>query len=91
MYVYKPQLKPHGQERVALGEPPVACRHVVPTYTSAGLARAVAGVGSWRWLYEGVRWEAAHASASLSEISTSHMPLRLPTSITLQPLPVGQR
>ncbi len=40
MYVYNPQLKPHKRARVASGEPPIACMHVEPPYTSAGSAPA---------------------------------------------------
>ncbi len=66
MYVYKPQLKPQGRARVASGEPPIAFRHVVPPYTSAGSTRALAGVVSWWWMCEGVRWEAARLCSSSS-------------------------
>ncbi len=63
MHVYKPQNKPQG-------------RALVPPYTSAGSARAPAGVGSWQWVYRGVRWEAACPGFHFRNL---HMPMRLGT------------
>ena len=48
---------------LVVGGAPVTCRHVVHSYTSAGSARAAAGVGSWQWVCAGVIGEKQHATA----------------------------
>ncbi len=92
----KPQLKPRVRARAVSGEPPVTCRHVVSpyTYTFAGSARPPAGVGSLRWVFGDVRWQAAPArlslcfnSASLSEICTCHCAWVTPHLILTTVLP----